>query len=354
MKEYANYSYAGNTGATSTSDQIGVAKGTYYLKVSRDYYSSVQYALKVNYKSASNWETEFNDSFYTANSLSINTEKNGSLMNSGDVDYYVFTVSQNGYYTLSFKHDYVDRDWTYWRATIYDSDFEALKTISYRGNDLTENVSEKINLESGKYYIKIQRDYYASVKYTLKVNSLKQGWQKVNNVWYYYDSTGNALTGWNKVGGSWYYMNSSGAMQTGWVKVGGTWYYLNSSGAMLTGWQKIGSTWYYLGASGAMQTGWVKVGPSWYYMNSSGAMQTGWVKSGATWYYLTDSGAMATGWVKVGGSWYYMNASGAMQTGWIKQGNTWYYLNSSGAMVTGTQTIGGKTYRFDSSGKWIA
>lgn len=53
------------------------------------------------------------------------------------------------------------------------------------------------------------------------------GWELIDNEWYYFDGTGYCHTGWLKDGSYWYYLDpESCAMQTGWVEVSGTWYYL--------------------------------------------------------------------------------------------------------------------------------
>lgn len=43
-------------------------------------------------------------------------------------------------------------------------------------------------------------------------------------------------------------------MATGWVKLNNKYYYLNSSGTMTTGWKQIGKYWYYFYDSGTMAT----------------------------------------------------------------------------------------------------
>ena len=97
-----------------------------------------------------------------------------------------------------------------------------------------------------------------------------------------------------------------------WVKSGSRWWFKGSDGSYPSnGWEKIDKVWYYFDSSGWMQTGWVKDG-SWYYLDSSGAMKTGWLKDNGNWYYLQDSGAMKTGWMKVSGKWYYAYNSGVL------------------------------------------
>ena len=97
-----------------------------------------------------------------------------------------------------------------------------------------------------------------------------------------------------------------------WVQSGSRWWFKHSDGSYPSnGWEKIDKVWYHFDSSGWMQTGWVKDG-SWYYLDGSGAMKTGWLKDNGSWYYLDGSGAMKTGWMKVSGKWYYAYSSGAL------------------------------------------
>lgn len=102
----------------------------------------------------------------------------------------------------------------------------------------------------------------------------KNGWEKINETWYYFDSEGWMKTGWFNEYGNWYYLDDSGAMKTGWGLISGSWYYLNTSGVMQTGLQTIEGKQYYLADSGAMQTGWHNIGDDTYFFASSGARQT--------------------------------------------------------------------------------
>ena len=97
-----------------------------------------------------------------------------------------------------------------------------------------------------------------------------------------------------------------------WIQSNGRWWFKhNDSSYTSDGWEKIDGVWYHFDSLGWMQTGWVKDG-SWYYLDGSGAMKTGWLKDNGSWYYLDSSGAMKTGWMKISGKWYYAYSSGAL------------------------------------------
>ena len=175
----------------------------------------------------------------------------------------------------------------------------------------------------------------------------KEGWQKENGQWSYYENK-KAVTNWNKIAGHWYYFNKDGVMLSDTVYDG---YLLNKSGAMVEdSWVKIGEKWYYASESGKIiRNKWEKINGSWYYFDGTGAMlsksiyndyllqtngamhEKGWVKMDEKWYYASDSGKVIRNkWEKIKDSWYYFDTEGVMESAvWKKK----YYLKDSGAMA---------------------
>lgn len=253
-----------------------------------------------------------------------------------------------------------------------------------------------------KYYYKVrayktfsgERIYsdYSTVQVVVIDIPIK-GWQKINNVWYYYNSNGELQTSkWIKSGAKWYYVDQTGAMQTSkWVKISTKYYYFDKSGVMQT--SKWIGTRYYVKADGSMATSeivdngryyvdgkgiwvkdtkWLKLSGKWYYLKTGTVQTSKWLKIGNKSYYFDKKGVMQTSrWIKTNGKWYYVNADGIMQVSkWLKIGSKWYYVNADGIMQTskwisgtyyvkadGTMAIsewvdGGKYY-VGSDGKWI-
>ena len=253
-----------------------------------------------------------------------------------------------------------------------------------------------------KYYYKVrayktfsgERIYsdYSTIQVVVIDIPIK-GWQKINNVWYYYNSNGELQTSkWIKSGAKWYYVDQTGAMQTSkWVKISTKYYYFDKSGVMQTS-KWIGSR-YYVKADGSMATSeivdngryyvngkgiwvkdtkWLKLSGKWYYLKNGTVQTSKWLKIGNKSYYFDKKGVMLTSrWIKTDGKWYYVNADGIMQVSkWLKIGSKWYYVNADGIMQTskwisgtyyvkadGTMAIsewvdGGKYY-VGSDGKWI-
>lgn len=60
------------------------------------------------------------------------------------------------------------------------------------------------------------------------------GWQQDETGWKYEKEDGTYASGtWQKVQDVWYYFDGDGYMQTGWLQQGEEWYYLDASGAMI-------------------------------------------------------------------------------------------------------------------------
>ena len=129
----------------------------------------------------------------------------------------------------------------------------------------------------------------------------------------------------------WWYKHSDGTYtKDGWEKIDNKWYLFDSRGYMLYGWQySSGANWYYLGNA------------------SDGSMKIGWLLTDNKWYYMNSDGAMQVGWYKINNEWYYFKSDGSMTTGWIKDNDKDYLLYSNGAMVHDCELYG---YKFDTNG----
>ena len=174
QKKLMSRTFYCGTEMTETTCNIGVSAGTYYVKVEPEYYhwSDVPYSLKVNYTSSSVWETEFNDTVDTANSVATGTTYYGSSRENTDVDYYKINIAQSGYTSLSFGKEYDKDSSRRWYVTLYDGTQKKLMSRTfYCGTETTETTC-KVGVPSGIYYVKVEPEYYhwSDVPYSLKVN----------------------------------------------------------------------------------------------------------------------------------------------------------------------------------------
>ena len=218
----------------------------------------------------------------------------------------------------------------------------------------------------------------------------KEGWQKENGQWRYYESK-KAVTNWKKIAGHWYYFNQDGIMlsntvyddylfnksgamvETSWVKIEEKWYYATESGKIIRNkWEKINGSWYRFDETGIMLS---KTIYNDYLLQTSGAMaEKNWVKMDEKWYYATDSGKVVRNkWEKINGSWYRFDETGAMlsktiyndyllkssgamaEKDWVKMDEKWYYATDSGKIVRDKrEQINSSWYFFDKDGVMLS
>ena len=218
----------------------------------------------------------------------------------------------------------------------------------------------------------------------------KNGWQKENGQWRYYENK-KAVTNWKKIAGRWYYFNQDGVMlsdtvyddyllsksgamvEDSWVKIDDKWYFATNSGKIIRNkWEKINGAWYRFDESGAMLTNTVYND---YLLQSSGAMhERGWAKIDEKWYYATDSGKIIRNkWEKINGSWYRFDESGNMlsktiyndyllktsgamaEKDWVQMDEKWYYATDSGKAIRDKwEKINGSWYSFHKDGAMLS
>ena len=163
----------------STSYNVGIPAGTYYIKVSKGYlYSDFEYAMKVNCTSQTNWETEPNNTYTDGDTIKTNTYYSGSIRmyedgiwTCYDEDYYKFSLSKATKVNISFKHNFIDSTYSYWDIKLNDVNGNEHIDFTPIGNK-TNSTSSSVNLSAGNYYIKITKGYlHSDIDYSFSVNT---------------------------------------------------------------------------------------------------------------------------------------------------------------------------------------
>ena len=153
----------------TTSEKIGIEKGTYYVKIEQSSNYSLEYNFQVNFTSTDSWETEPNGNVSKADSISVNSRFYGTVLNRNDIDYYKVTIPSNGYVQINLKHEYGKGSvWAY--LNTYDGSTEKEYMCMHLPSDSEETTSEKIGIEKGTYYVKIEQSSNYSLEYNFQVN----------------------------------------------------------------------------------------------------------------------------------------------------------------------------------------
>ena len=235
------------------------------------------------------------------------------------------------------------------KTTVYAEDSQATNNVQSSEKIATNTVSneKKNQSEAEKATSQTPDTQEQSSKEAIVEVVNKEGWQKENNQWRYYENN-QPVSNWKKIAGVWYYFNQDGIMlsnaifndyllnnsgalaESSWVKIDDQWYYANEDGKITRNtWKKIAGVWYRFDESGTMLSNTIYND---YLLKSSGAMaENAWVKIADKWYFATESGKIIRDkWEKINGTWYYFNKDGDMLS---SQWKSKYYLKDSGAMA---------------------
>ena len=102
---------------------------------------------------AAYYESEPNDSISTADSISTNSTVYGVNNTYSDDDYYKFSLSSQGYITITMNHAQLDSG--YWTVSLYDVNGNRMYQWDFNAA-YASNSTEKIGLPAGTYYVDIE------------------------------------------------------------------------------------------------------------------------------------------------------------------------------------------------------
>ena len=278
------------------------------------------------------------------------------------------------------------------KTTVYAEDSQATNNVQSSEKIDTNTVSneKKNQSEAEKAASQTPETKEQPSKETVVEVVNKEGWQKENNQWRYYEDN-QPVSNWKKIAGVWYYFNQDGIMlsntifndyllnnsgaltESSWVKIDNQWYYATEDGKVTrNNWKKIAGVWYRFDENGIMisnavyddylfkasgaiaENSWVKIGDKWYYGNQEGKINRDkWAKIDGLWYRFDESGVMLSAtiykdyllktsgamaenaWAKLEDKWYYTTASGKIiRDKWEKISGSWYYFNKDGVMLS--------------------
>lgn len=174
-----------STGQTAKlhSDYVRIPAGTYYIRIAPygSQWSDIDYRISViTNKEKGRTENEDNDDYGSATRISLGTAVKGNIQSEDDVDFYKIVLKKRTNIKITFSHEPVNSDYTFWTVRFYSedssgsiSDNEENEAI-YINGDSAKNVSSNWrSLPAGTYYVKIEGygSEYWNDDYKLKVSS---------------------------------------------------------------------------------------------------------------------------------------------------------------------------------------
>lgn len=278
------------------------------------------------------------------------------------------------------------------KTTVYAEDSQATNNVQSSEKIATNTASneKKNQSEAEKATSQTPETKEQPSKETVVEVVNKEGWQKENNQWRYYEEN-QPVSNWKKIAGVWYYFNQDGIMlsntifndyllnnsgaltESSWVKIDNQWYYSTEDGKVTrNNWKKIAGVWYRFDENGIMisnavyddylfkssgalaENSWVKIADKWYYGNQEGKINRDkWAKIDGLWYRFDESGVMLSAtiykdyllmtsgamaenaWAKLEDKLYYATTSGKIiRDKWEKISGSWYYFNKDGVMLS--------------------
>lgn len=278
------------------------------------------------------------------------------------------------------------------KTTVYAEDSQTTNNVQSSEKIATNTVSneKKNQSEAEKATSQTPETKEQPSKETVVEVVNKEGWQKENNQWRYYEDN-QPVSNWKKIAGVWYYFNQDGIMlsntifndyllnnsgaltESSWVKIDNQWYYSTEDGKVTrNNWKKIAGVWYRFDENGIMisnavyddylfkssgalaENSWVKIADKWYYGNQEGKINRDkWAKIDGLWYRFDESGVMLNATIYKD---YLLKTSGAMaENAWAKLEDKWYYATTSGKIIRDKwEKISGSWYYFNKDGVMLS
>ncbi len=160
-----DYKYIYRYDGSYTFPSLGLPAGTYFVKAScSSSASGVQYSITPKCTYTSNWETEFNDDYSTADPMTFGTTRYGVCTDGNDDDWYKFTLTSSAKIKVNFTQNKSNAD-GYWRVDIYkytgNGDYSTLDYKYIYRSDGAYTFSS-LGLSKGTYFVKVNSSSYAS------------------------------------------------------------------------------------------------------------------------------------------------------------------------------------------------
>ena len=166
-EEFSNYLNTNHDYSGTSQLEMGLPKGTYYIKVDSSYTEN-PYKFKIEFQASSFYEKEPNNSYAEAenNKLELNKTYKGFLSKDYyEEDYFKISNSRSGKYTIIVDNKGSDQKQVY----ITTKDGNVIDSL-YTNTDFPGNSQMTVGLPAGDFYIKLKSGGGEENPYNLTVN----------------------------------------------------------------------------------------------------------------------------------------------------------------------------------------
>ena len=153
---------------------VGVSAGVSYVQVrSSSYHNDAPYSVTLygyEYSELDQfaWESEPNDEFIQANTITSGSPRSGQLFSSSDQDHYQVELSSDGVLSVDINFSSINSGNQYWRVGVYSSDGSLIAQRSATG--IGKNLNLSTGATAGIYYVRVESSsYHYDGTYTIKV-----------------------------------------------------------------------------------------------------------------------------------------------------------------------------------------
>ena len=183
-----NHSYRSNEKINDNIREVGLPKGTYYVKVYNGgfYWEGQNYSLQVDFTASNVWEKELNNTYDQAEAISLGKTYYGSLSWESDQDNYKVTLPEAGKIKVKLGNENAPKT-EIWTVEIYNENKERVYNRSYRSYEKINDNFREVGLPKGTYYVKVYNGgfYWEGQNYSLQVDfTASNVWEKeLNNTY---------------------------------------------------------------------------------------------------------------------------------------------------------------------------
>lgn len=148
----------------TTSHELYLEKGTYYVKVEFRWGNLGTYRVRGAFTAAGNNETEPNNLFTQAMGLSEGGMVTGLISEDDNIDIYSFTIPKKQRVNISHVRYCYEQ-----RVSVWDKDYKQIDSRRDWGGGKADpqTTNFELALEPGTYYIKVENGYLGTGKYTV-------------------------------------------------------------------------------------------------------------------------------------------------------------------------------------------